>query len=421
MLQRKLPPLNLELALDPAAPPPAFPGLVSSLRPLKRLAAQLADEHALLSRFTYKHKNQHKGTGWWRRVVHVDRATARALAEVDAWLATFGSSAAKDEVGPLTREAVCAGLLRLPRVMLIVEKNVEVLLNTASILDQLVDSRAFLALAVVIVALAARLHALFAALFDECARTASTLLRLVESNQLLPVLAPKIKALPRTLRRFLTLDPPASAGPSSLAPSLSATPHAAASPAPGPIPMAGLDDIGAAVERRPPGVKPAAAAPRRAPSGPSSSASAAAPTPQGHALAPRPPARRDGPPVQDAEESAATPPLKKKKKLKPAAAGPDPVLPPTAAAAAAAASPLFPFPLDDASLAPRASRAPERPQPLERARSGEAAPAPGRAAAAAAAAAAGPGLGLGDEGAAAKKKKKKVERKGGDEIDDIFG
>ena len=142
MLPRQLPAPKLELAVDPAAPPPAFPGLVSSLRPLKRIATQLADEHALLSRFTYKHKNQHKGTGWWRRVVQVDRATARALQEVDAWLAGFGSrcvslspslmpstrltrspcSVGKDEVGPLTREVVCAGLLRLPRVMLVVEK-----------------------------------------------------------------------------------------------------------------------------------------------------------------------------------------------------------------------------------------------------------------------------------------------------------
>ncbi|GAA5908171.1 hypothetical protein JCM8208_000331 [Rhodotorula glutinis] len=406
MLQRNYPATQLDLSLDPAAPPPAFPGLVSSLRPLKRIAAQLADEHALLSRFTYKHKNQHKGTGWWRSVVHVDRSAARALAEVDAWLATFGSTVGKDEVGPLTREVVCAGLLRLPRVMLIVEKNLEVLLKTASILDQLVDSRAFLALAVVIVALAARLHALFAALGDECARTASTLLRLVEVNQLLPVMSSKIKALPRTLRRFLSLDPPTSAGPTSLAPSLSATPHAAS---PAPVPSSSIDDIGAAVERRSVSAKPPA--PQRR-----------APAPASHQPSPAPPpaARHEDSSSRDVEAGSSTPvtpPPKKKKKVRPAAADLDRA-PPLAAAAAASPSPLFPFPLDDADLAPRRSRAPElsRPQPLKRVRSGEA------AAAAPSRTSAGPTAdGSATVAVAGVKKKKKVKRKGGDEIDDIFG
>ncbi|KPV75351.1 uncharacterized protein RHOBADRAFT_43856 [Rhodotorula graminis WP1] len=399
MLHRHLPAAQLELALDPAAPTPAFPGLVSSIRPLKRIAIQLADEHSLLSRFTYKHKNQHKGTGWWRRVVHVDRAAARALAELDAWLAPFTSSTGKDEVGSLTREVVCAALLRLPRVMLMVEKNLEVLLNTASTLDQLVDSRAFLALAVVIVALTARLHALFAALLDECTRTAATLLRLIENNQLLPVVSPKIKALPRTLRRFLSLDQPASAGPSSLAPSLSATPHAAS---PAPAPLNGLDDIGAAVERRAPGAKPAA--PRRVPPGPPSSAPAAPRESPAPALA-----RPDEPSSRSREASPSepvAPPLKKKKKkARPAGADLDRVPPPAATAAAPSPSPLFPFPLDDARPPPPAARPPERAQPLKRVRSGEAV---------------APARGSSGE-VAVVKKKKKVKRKGGDEIDDIFG
>ncbi|BGP39799.1 hypothetical protein JCM10450v2_003770 [Rhodotorula kratochvilovae] len=183
MLLRQAPAVLLDLPLTPSAGPPSFPGLVSSLRPIKRLAAQLADEAALLRRFTYKHKNQHKGHGWWKRVVEIDRTAARALDELHGWLGGFGYSDGKDEAGLLTRESVCAGLLRLPRVMLIVEKNVAVLLNSASIFEQLVDSRAFLAFALVVVALASRLHALFSALFDECSRTAGTLLRLVEINQ----------------------------------------------------------------------------------------------------------------------------------------------------------------------------------------------------------------------------------------------
>ncbi|BGP47903.1 hypothetical protein JCM10450v2_003768 [Rhodotorula kratochvilovae] len=183
LLLREAPAASLDLPSLPYAGPPSFPGLVSSLRPIKRLAAQLADEAALLRRFTYKHKNQHKGHGWWKRVVEIDRTAARAFDELHGWLGGFGYSHGKDEAEQLTRESVCAGLLRLPRVMLIVEKNVAVLLNSASIFEQLVDSRAFLAFALVVVALAARLHALFSALFDECSRPAGTLLRLVEINQ----------------------------------------------------------------------------------------------------------------------------------------------------------------------------------------------------------------------------------------------
>lgn len=69
---------------------PTLPGLVSSLRPIKRLGNQLKDEATLLSRFTYKNKNQHKGNGWWRRVVEVDRVIHRLVAEVGELLDQFG-------------------------------------------------------------------------------------------------------------------------------------------------------------------------------------------------------------------------------------------------------------------------------------------------------------------------------------------
>lgn len=130
MLPRDPQPPALALpALPPAAPPPAFPGLVSSLRPLRRLAPALADECALLRRFTYKHRNQHKGLPWWKRIHNADRSASRALQELSRWLAAVG--AATDEPGALTRDSVCRGLVELPRVMLVVDHLVAVLLDCA--------------------------------------------------------------------------------------------------------------------------------------------------------------------------------------------------------------------------------------------------------------------------------------------------
>lgn len=145
---RRLPPA-LEVKLDPAveSAPLALPGLVSSLRPIRRSATQLADEAALLRRFMYKHKNQHKGQRWWRRIVEVDRCTSKALAELSGWLAGLGMRCAsvplaasskgkesrlithlrlrspdKEDHGSLGPQGLCRGLLAAPRVLLIVEK-----------------------------------------------------------------------------------------------------------------------------------------------------------------------------------------------------------------------------------------------------------------------------------------------------------
>lgn len=88
MLARTLPLVEIPVA-STSALPPALPGLVSSLRPIKRLTNQLADEATLLSRFTYKNKNQHKGNGWWRRVVQVDRTVQRLVGELGDLLSQF--------------------------------------------------------------------------------------------------------------------------------------------------------------------------------------------------------------------------------------------------------------------------------------------------------------------------------------------
>jgi hypothetical protein len=84
------PPLQLPSA-TPAAPP-VFPGLVSALRPIKRVLSQLSDEATLLRRFSYKNKNQHKGAGWWRHVMEVDRIMDRTRTELEGLLGEFGWS-----------------------------------------------------------------------------------------------------------------------------------------------------------------------------------------------------------------------------------------------------------------------------------------------------------------------------------------
>lgn len=68
----------------------ALPGLVSSLRPIKRISAQLEDELNLIHRFSYKNKNQHKSSAWWKKVIHVDRTVHRTLEEVQSLLSRFG-------------------------------------------------------------------------------------------------------------------------------------------------------------------------------------------------------------------------------------------------------------------------------------------------------------------------------------------
>lgn len=89
LVPRIAPAVQLDLSQPSSSAPPAFPGLVSSLRPIRRIAPQVADEAALLRRFTYKHKNQHKGQRWWKRIVEVDRAASRAVDELQAWLGVF--------------------------------------------------------------------------------------------------------------------------------------------------------------------------------------------------------------------------------------------------------------------------------------------------------------------------------------------
>lgn len=67
-----------------AAARPLLPGLLSALRPVVKLTSQIKEEAQLLSRFTYKNKNQHKACGWWRAgIVQVDRVLDRAVGELE--------------------------------------------------------------------------------------------------------------------------------------------------------------------------------------------------------------------------------------------------------------------------------------------------------------------------------------------------
>ncbi|GAA6019060.1 hypothetical protein JCM8202_000659 [Rhodotorula sphaerocarpa] len=265
----------VELELPPNAAPPALTGLVSALRPIRRNAAQLADEAAMLRRLIYKHKNQHKGQRWWTRITEVDRCTSRAVDELARCLAVFGMQPGSEVVGALTVDSVCKGLLAIPRVLLIVEKNLQVLLNCAGILEQLVESRAFLAFALVVVALAARLHTLFSVLSDDLDRAATALDSLVKQNKLEAVVRPLETRVPTDLRRFLPSERQAVPEPR--------TGRALGAPLPdGPAPKAlhsGQDDLGSVVQR--PAARSGSGSARSTPShstGPPSRASSLAPT-----------------------------------------------------------------------------------------------------------------------------------------------
>ncbi|GAA6027422.1 hypothetical protein JCM8097_007852 [Rhodosporidiobolus ruineniae] len=387
------------ITLEPTSAPPALPGLVSSLRPLRRTLAQLNDEAALLRRFTYKNKNQFKGTGWWRRIIHADRATSRAADELKGLLSEFGVEGDKDEPAVIKREELLGGLLRLPRAMLVTDKTIEVLLSCASILEQLVHSRAFLAFALVIVSLVARLHALFVVLRDELSRTSGVLVKLAQLNKLLPALKKPLQAMAKEARACLPLD---SAGEPTSLPFTSATSAsiseastpAAASPARN-------DELGAVVSRSALSSKPAL---------PLASSSRPSPLPAIPPSAPSP-----------------APEPKKKRSRPPSAASSAPPSRPQSPSAA-----LFPFDLDPpAAPSPPRSASSSAPKPSKRPRVVEAEGAPAvlpKKASSSSNSGVRPASGpsgreekVKDKAAGAGKKKSKKRKAGGDEIDDIFG
>ncbi|GAA5884652.1 hypothetical protein JCM16303_003699 [Sporobolomyces ruberrimus] len=241
MLGRTPPTWTLDTPASESTGPLSLPGLVSSLRPIKRISTQLNDELNLVHRFSYKNKNQHKASMWWRRVIHVDRTLHRTLGEVESLLAQFGWSKDSDEVPNVERDQVVKGLLNLPRSLILVEKSLQVLLNCASILEQLIETKAFLAFVLVIVSLIARLHSLTLVLQDELDKLGSVLLNLVEANQLSNVAHPLISRLPRELQKYIL--PQTRPSPSSSIPVLTTIPEPASETTSG-------DDTGAVIVRK---------------------------------------------------------------------------------------------------------------------------------------------------------------------------
>lgn len=279
-----------------------------------------------------------------------------------------------------------------------------------SILEQLIHSRAFLAFAVVVVSLVARLHALFTVLLEDLGKASEVMVKLAGLNevrrflaaffrffpmlsrplpQLLPALDKQIRSLPKELRRFLPLqvasEPlrPSASGSSSLLPCRAPSPAAAAAPS---------EELGAVVSR-------------------ASLAAASTSTSTSPFLAgpshPRPP--------------AVEPPKKKTKRALPSSVAPlsrsaspsslfsldlnpPPPSPPPAATSAATL---------DSIVAPKRARVTERPVEAsgstvkQRKSVGEGSGAKPRE--------------KEREEKKEKVKKKGKKRKGGDEIDDIFG
>lgn len=243
----------------------SFPGLLAALRPIRRISSQLADEAVLLRRFTFKNKNQHKGCGWWRKIVEVDRFASRVTEELDGLLLQFGAEESvkgkgKDEGTRATSESVAQGLLRLPRSCLLVERSLDVLLSTASALEQLILSRAFLPFALVVAAVIARLHSLSTVLLHELLEASGVIARLTATGPLLSAVQSQIRNYPQELRRFvdpvlltptsvIPLRPPSPSPPLSdevgdeeigsavVRTSTSLAPPQLARPAPPPLPM----------------------------------------------------------------------------------------------------------------------------------------------------------------------------------------
>ena len=60
-----------------------YRGLISAIRPITKVSAQLEKEYKLLCRFKYTNKNQHKQQAWWRRLVHVQRLTSSLLDQLN--------------------------------------------------------------------------------------------------------------------------------------------------------------------------------------------------------------------------------------------------------------------------------------------------------------------------------------------------
>lgn len=67
-----------------------LPGLISSLKPIKKYFLQVKEESLILNRFTYKNKNQYKSNGWWKKLIEVDRNLNRFLIELESFLLEFG-------------------------------------------------------------------------------------------------------------------------------------------------------------------------------------------------------------------------------------------------------------------------------------------------------------------------------------------
>ncbi|KAM0755065.1 hypothetical protein T439DRAFT_377444 [Meredithblackwellia eburnea MCA 4105] len=227
----------------------SFPGLVSALRPVRRTTATLKEELALLRRFTYKNKNQHKGSGWWKKVIEVNRCLIRTEEELDGLLGEFGwSTQEKDDGVRIHQEQALAGLLRLSRSFAIVGKLNAITLNCTSSLDQLIETRAFLPFSLTLMSLVARVFTLSEVLRSSLQSLASVLVEFIPLFSTSQDQAEFMKTLPRLFSlRSLGEDTKSS---SRMSPAQQ-TPASIPSPPPFQLPAESdnIDDIGAVVRR----------------------------------------------------------------------------------------------------------------------------------------------------------------------------
>ncbi|KAM0787677.1 hypothetical protein ACM66B_003740 [Microbotryomycetes sp. NB124-2] len=200
--------------------PTSAPGVVSALRPVRRALPVLGKELQLLRRLVYKNKNQHKGSHWWRKVVEVDRITSKTLAVVHSWLDLFGKASGKDDTHLINDVAITSGLEQAARPLKLVAKSVQVTLDTASVLEQILDLKAFMAFTVTVTALIARVFALCSALMADLEKVIGVFWRVVQDEKLhtngsLPAFVTKYR-VPRHIATVAQETPPPSAAVSEL-------------------------------------------------------------------------------------------------------------------------------------------------------------------------------------------------------------
>ncbi|KAK4046994.1 hypothetical protein OIV83_005680 [Microbotryomycetes sp. JL201] len=160
------------------------PGVVSALRPVRRALPILGEELELLRRLVYKNKNQHRNSHWWRKVIEMDRVTFKLYGELQQWIDLFGQASGKDDTVAIYASMITDALERASRPIQLLNKTIQLSLDTAYVLEQILDLKAFMAFTITITALVARLFTLCSALKADMQKVVLVLWRVTDAQKL---------------------------------------------------------------------------------------------------------------------------------------------------------------------------------------------------------------------------------------------